>query len=107
MGDEGLERTADFPADSHDASHQCAHVCAVLEIPAFVRESGRIGAWNRLPEDFRRRLASLPPEVLAALQALFSGGPRETRPLPIKISVASAFPGIDNNTGFLTPGARP
>lgn len=77
MGDEGLERTADFPADSQEGPHQCAHVCAVLEIPAFVRDSGRIAAWNQLPEDFRRRLASLPPEVLAALQALFSGAPRQ------------------------------
>lgn len=101
MGDEGLERTAGFPADSHEASHQCAHLCAVLEIPACVRESGRIAAWNRLPEDFRRRLASLPPDVLAALEALFSGAPPETRLLPIKISVASAFPGIDNNIGLL------
>ena len=56
---------------------QCAHLCAVLEIPAFVRDSGRIAAWNRLPEDLRQRLASLPPEVLAALQALFGGAPRQ------------------------------
>ena len=77
MGDEGLGRTADFSADSHEVPQQCAHLCAVLEIPAFVRESGRIAAWNRLPEDFRRRLASLPPEVLAALHALFSDAPRQ------------------------------
>lgn len=46
MGDEGLERTADFPADSHEVPQQCA----VGEIPAFVRESGRIAAWDELPE---------------------------------------------------------
>ena len=73
MGDEGLERTADFPADSHDVPQQCAHLCAVMEIPAFVRESGRSAACYELPEDFQQRIASLPPEVLAALSALFGG----------------------------------
>ena len=77
VGDEGLERTADFPADSHEVPQQCAHLCAVLEIPAFVRESGRIAAWNRLPEELRQRIASLPPEVLAALSALFGGQQRQ------------------------------
>lgn len=70
MGDEGLERTADFPADSHEVPQQCAHLCAVLEIPAFVRDSGRIAAWNRLPEYFRR--------CLTALHALFSGALRQS-----------------------------
>ena len=35
-------------------------------------------AWDQLPEDVRRRLASLTPEVLAALHALFNGEPRRT-----------------------------
>jgi len=52
-------------------------LCAVGEIPAFLRESGRVAAWDDLPENFRRRIASLPPDVLAALHALFSGLDRE------------------------------
>ena len=35
-------------------------------------------AWDRLPEETRRRLASLTPEVLAALHALFSAPPRQS-----------------------------
>jgi hypothetical protein len=35
-------------------------------------------AWDQLPKEVRRRLASLTPEMLAALHALFSGAPRQT-----------------------------
>ena len=34
-------------------------------------------AWDQLPEEVRRRLASLTPEMLAALHALFSGESRQ------------------------------
>ena len=50
-------------------------MCAISEIPPFVVESGRLAVWDQLPEDVRVRLASLTPEMLAALQVLF-GGPR-------------------------------
>ena len=33
--------------------------------------------WDQLPEEVRRRLASLTPEMLATLHALFSGAPRQ------------------------------
>ncbi len=53
-------------------------MCAISEIPLFVVESGRLAVWDQLPEEVRRRLASLTPEVLAALHALFNGEPRRT-----------------------------
>lgn len=34
-------------------------------------------AWDQLPEEVRQRLASLTPEMLAALHALFTGAPRQ------------------------------
>jgi hypothetical protein len=77
MGDEGLEPTADYPTIPHEGLRPCAHLCANPEIAAFVAESGRAAAWDQLPREFQRRLASLPPEVLAALHALFSGAPRQ------------------------------
>ena len=41
--------------------------------PAPGAESALALAWDRLPEETRRRLATLTPEVLAALQAAFGG----------------------------------
>jgi hypothetical protein len=41
-------------------------------------ESAVASAWNQLPEETRQRLAALTPEVLAALEALFSGRPRRS-----------------------------
>ena len=77
VGDIGLERKQVLPTKTADTEPECAHLCAVGEIPAFLRESGRVAAWDDLPENFRRRIASLPPDVLAALHALFSGLDRE------------------------------
>ena len=34
-------------------------------------------AWDQLPEEVRKGLASLTPEMLAALHTLFSGAPRQ------------------------------
>jgi len=34
-------------------------------------------AWDQLPEEVRQGLASLTPEMLAALHTLFSGAPRQ------------------------------
>lgn len=52
-------------------------MCADSEIPAFVHESGRLAAWDELPEHLRGRLTSLDPDVLTALHALFYGIPRQ------------------------------
>jgi hypothetical protein len=77
LGGEGLERTADYSTISRGAAYECAHLCAAEEIPGFVEENGLAAAWERLSPEFQRCLATLPPEVLAALEALFSGAPRQ------------------------------
>jgi len=77
MGEEGLEQTRSSPGKTAKHDSECAHLCAVGEIPAFVRDLGRSAAWNELSEDFQQRIASLPPEVLAALSALFGGRQRQ------------------------------
>jgi hypothetical protein len=77
MGDIGLELPRVLSSKAASVESECAHLCAVGEISAFVRESGRIAAWNGLSEDLRQRIASLPPEVFAALHALFNGATRK------------------------------
>jgi hypothetical protein len=77
LGDEGLEPIADYPTIPREGLRPCAHLCATAEIPGFVAENGLAAAWERISPEFQRRLASLPPEVLAALHALFSGEPRQ------------------------------
>ena len=77
MGDTGLELPRVLSPKTTSVELECAHLCAVGEIPAFVCESSRIAAWNGLSEDLRQRIASLPPEVLAALHALFNGATRK------------------------------
>lgn len=77
VGEEGLEQ-GKFPSGNRAIDPSvCAHLCADLEIPALVRVTGRIAEWDGLPEDLRRRIASLPPEVLAALSTLFGGLPQQ------------------------------
>jgi hypothetical protein len=77
LGGEGLERTADYSTISPEGAHECAHLCAPEEIPGFVAKNGLAAAWERLSPEFQRCLATLPLEVLAALDALFSGAPRQ------------------------------
>ena len=77
VGKTGFERTAILPIDTGEADSECAHLCASSEIPAFVAASGRLCAWDELPEHLRGRLTSLDPDVLTALHALFCGAPRQ------------------------------
>jgi hypothetical protein len=76
MGDEGLERTGVLPSETPFVVSECAHLCATVKTPSFVAENGLAVAWERMSPEFQRCLSSLPPEVLAALHALFSGLPQ-------------------------------
>jgi len=72
VGDIGLEQTPNLPTETDSVDSECAHLCATPEIANFVAESGRAAVWDQLPRELQQRLASLPPDVIAALHALFS-----------------------------------
>jgi hypothetical protein len=77
VGDEGLEGTTSVPVKTERAASDCAHNCVIDEAPAFVAGTGQLAAWADLPPAMRQTLASLTPEMIAALQALFNGAPRQ------------------------------